>query len=155
MPKVLEIMMEGNPVLRRISKMCRLMRFQNRNIQELIDDMLETCRRTTAVGLAAPQVNQSLQIAVIVSKRPVAAYPDAPIVDPFPVINPIVIAASDEIVTGWEGCMSVKNERGYPRGMMERRKSIDVEFHDRHGVKQTMKLVGFPARIFQHEFDHL
>ena len=119
-------------------------------IQRLIDDLIETVRAVNGVGIAAPQVNESYQIFIVASS-PNPRYPDAPKMEPIAVINPKIISRSDEMVDGWEGCLSIPGIRG----LVSRHKSIAVEYTDRDGHEKTDELSDFIARIFQHEYDHL
>jgi peptide deformylase len=66
-------------------------------------------------------------------------------------INPQIIAHSDVVVPGWEGCLSVPGIRG----LVPRYQMIEIAYHDRYGQLQKLELTDFVARIFQHEYDHL
>jgi peptide deformylase len=115
----------------------------------LIDDLLTTLRSANGVGIAAPQVNESLQIMVIAS-RPTPRYPNAPEMEPIALINPKIIDRSSQMEKGWEGCLSVPQYRGF----VPRHQSITVEYTDRNGTKIQVTFTDFVARIFQHEYDH-
>lgn len=122
-------------------------------LQSLIDDMIETMRDANGVGLAAPQIGKSLQLAVI---ETLADYDDdgEPIPDTrelFVIINPRITWESRKKVTGIEGCLSVL---GY-LGEVERHQAIRVQAYDREGRRRVYRLKGWDARIFQHEIDHL
>ena len=123
--------------------------FKNPLLQTLIDDLLTTLRSANGVGIAAPQVNESLQIMIIAS-RPTPRYPDAPEMEPIALINPKIIGRSSEMEKGWEGCLSVPQYRGF----VPRHQSITVEYTDRTGTKIEATFTDFVARIFQHEYDH-
>ena len=134
------------PILRR--KAHKVTDF-GKDTQKLVDDMIETMRDEPGVGLAAPQVNVSLQLIVI-------EYPeDDTVEDPEPKIfviaNPKIVARSEETVMGIEGCLSVPNLFGE----VERSQEIVVQSLNRHGKKQKIHVKGWLARIFQHEMDHL
>ncbi len=124
--------------------------FNNPLLQTLIDDLLTTLRSANGVGIAAPQVNESLQIMIIAS-RPTPRYPDAPEMEPIALINPKIIDRSSEMEKGWEGCLSVPQYRGF----VPRHQSITVEYTDRTGAIVQTLFTDFVARIFQHEYDHL
>ena len=101
----------GNPILRQVAKEVSLSELKSPAIQKLIDDMVETMHEYDGVGLAAPQVHESLQIAVIEvhnSKR----YPGTPNVPLLILVNPVFLSKSDETADGWEGCLSVEGFRG-------------------------------------------
>ncbi|MBI3994869.1 MAG: peptide deformylase [Nitrospirae bacterium] len=140
----------GNPVLRQIAKEVPLAELKSPSIQKLIDDMVETMHEYDGVGLAAPQVHESKQIAVLEvhnSKR----YPWAPNVPLLILVNPVFLSKSDETIEGWEGCLSVE---GF-RGKATRSKKVTVRFLDRKGREQRVEAEGFPAVVIQHELDHL
>jgi peptide deformylase len=138
----------GNPALREIAQPIADVR--DRQIQKLIDDMLVTLKDSKGVGLAAPQVGQPIQL-IIIASHPNERYPNAPQMEPTAMINPKIMAHSQETEKGWEGCLSVP----MIRGLVPRYREIEVEYLDRQGDRQVTKLTDFVARIFQHEFDHL
>ena len=147
-----EIVFLPEPVLRRKAK--PVTKF-DKELQALIDDMIETMREAPGVGLAAPQVNISQQLAVIeyAEDDEEEENEDAP---PKPkklyvIINPEIIKASEEKVTGVEGCLSIPGMLGE----VERHESIQVKALNRHGNPVKLKVDGWTARIFQHEIDHL
>jgi peptide deformylase len=102
------------------------------------------------VGIAAPQVGHSLRIFILASK-PNNRYPNAPTMEPTAIINPIVHSFSVEMEDGWEGCLSVPGIRG----IVSRHKSLTASFTNRFGRPEEIECVGFVARVFQHELDHL
>jgi len=138
----------GNPKLREIAQ--PIADVGDREIQQLIDEMLATLKDSKGVGLAAPQIGRSLQL-VIVASHPNQRYPNAPQMEPTAMINPQIIGHSVETEKGWEGCLSVP----MLRGLVPRYREVEVEYTDRQGDRQTAKLTNFVARIFQHEYDHL
>lgn len=146
--KKLTIHQLGNPVLRDQAQ--PIANISNREIQQLIDEMLVTLKESKGVGLAAPQVGRSLQL-IIIASHPNERYPNAPQMEPLPMINPKIISYSVETEKGWEGCLSVP----MIRGLVPRYREIEVEYLDRFGDRQVTKLIDFVARIFQHEYDHL
>ena len=122
-------------------------------LQHLIDNMIETLRETNGVGLAAPQVGQPIQLAVILT-LPEEDDEGNEIEDTrelFVIINPEIFWRSKETTKGIEGCLSIP---GYV-GEVERHESIRVRGQDRHGRKLRLRLYDWTARIFQHEIDHL
>jgi peptide deformylase len=123
------------------------------DLQRLIDDMIETLHQANGVGLAAPQVGQPLQLAVILT-LPEEDDEGNEIEDTrelFVVINPEIFWRSKETTKGIEGCLSIP---GY-LGEVERHESVRVRGLDRHGRKLRLRLYDWTARIFQHEIDHL
>ena len=138
----------GDPVLRQIAQ--PVVAVDDGAVQQLIDQLLATVRTANGVGIAAPQLGHSLRILVIAS-RPNLRYPHAPLMEPTVLINPRLVAASDEMEMGWEGCLSVPGVRG----QVPRHQTVEVEYCDRHGQPHRQIWEGFVARIFQHEADHL
>ncbi|MGK7933595.1 MAG: peptide deformylase [Microcystaceae cyanobacterium] len=145
---LLTIAQLGEPILRDVAK--SIDNIQEDELQTLIDHLLLTCHQSEGVGIAAPQVSHSLRLFIIAS-RPNSRYPNAPLMSPTAMINPKIIAHNQEKVKGWEGCLSVPNQRG----LVPRYTEITVEYCDRYGQPQQQILTDFVARIFQHELDHL
>lgn len=102
------------------------------------------------VGIAAPQIGVGLQMLIIAS-RPNARYPRAPQMSPLLLLNPRPLHYSGCETDEWEGCLSVPGLRGRVR----RPEAVEIQYSDLSGQCQTLALSGFPARIFQHEYDHL
>jgi len=145
---ILKVAVLGNPVLRVLAEPVR--NIQAPEVQRLIDDMIETMREYRGVGLAAPQVHRSLQIAVIEEEK----NPDAPKEASRPltvVINPRIVPLTDQMEEDWEGCLSIPELRG----KVHRFKEIEVEAQDRRGKPLHLKASEFFARVIQHEHDHL
>ena len=137
----------GDPILR---KKAQSIVFVNPFIKKLIKEMFFTMRRVGGVGLAAPQINQPLQLAVIEIKKNKIRPHVRPLL-PTVIINPRIITHSKEVFSDWEGCLSFPNVRGF----VPRYKEIEVGYLDEFGKDRILKLDGFQARVFQHEIDHL
>ncbi len=143
-----------DPILRRKAK--PITKFDT-NLQKLIDDMIETMREAPGVGLAAPQIGLSQQLAVIEYAEEDENDDDETEKKPakpkklFVIINPEIIKASEETVVGVEGCLSLPGIVGE----VERHESVQVKALNRHGKPVKIKADGWLARIFQHEIDHL
>ena len=148
MSQAMPIIELGNPVLRQSAK--KVENIGDRQIQQLIDNLIATANQANGVGIAAPQVAQSSQI-LIVASHPNARYPHAPEMEPTAIINPQNVSHSEEIVKGWEGCLSVP----VIRGLVPRYQAIEVTYIDRNGLSHKQYFTDFVARIFQHEIDHL
>ena len=112
--------------------------------------MLATTGYSNGVGLAAPQVFAPLRMLVIAS-RPNPRYPSAPDMPPTVLVNPELLWSSDEKEYGWEGCLSIPGVRG----RVARHLKVGVRYLTLEGELREVEFDGFPARIFQHEFDHL
>ncbi len=147
MSEKLAIVQLGNPILRRKALFVEDIRCET--IQKLIDDLLITVADANGVGIAAPQVAVGYRVFIVAS-RPNLRYPHAPLMEPTAMINPRIVAYSEEIVKDWEGCLSIPGIRG----LVPRYKTIEVEYTDRYGKLQNQELTDFVARIFQHEYDH-
>jgi peptide deformylase len=119
-------------------------------LQPLIDDLLVTMDDADGVGIAAPQVHESLALFIVAS-RPNLRYPHAPAMEPLVMMNPEIVHASPEMETGWEGCLSVPGLRG----PVPRSREVTVRWLDRHGAPHEETFSGFVARIVQHEYDHI
>lgn len=105
---------------------------------------------SNGVGIAAPQLGASRQV-IIVASRPTARYPKAPDMAPVAMVNPRFRIVDDNVVKDWEGCLSVPGIRA----LVPRYRSVRVDYQDAHGRPGRMILEDFPARVFQHEYDHL
>jgi peptide deformylase len=138
----------GDPILTQVAE--PVTEFKTPALQDLIEGMLATLKEAQGVGLAAPQVGSLLQV-LIVASRPDPRYPEAPQMQPLVMVNPRLLACSSEQVLGWEGCLSVPN----CRGLVARAREVEVEYYTPEGVQQRVVWQDFPARIFQHEYDHL
>jgi peptide deformylase len=148
MPVLRQIAQLGHPALRAPN---RGLSFPlGRSVEALIADMFATLEESGGVGLAAPQVHENARI-VIVASRPTARYPAAPLMEPTLMINPALLWESAEREEGWEGCLSIPGLRG----RLARASAVRVEFAAIDGAVRTLELTGFPARVFQHEHDHL
>jgi len=144
------------PVLRRKARMVTTF---DKNLQSLIDDMIETMREAPGVGLAAPQVGLSDRL-IVVEYAEEEDEEGADQVDGerktkpkklFVLINPEIVKVSEETLLGVEGCLSIPNIVGE----VERHTAVHVKGLNRHGKPVKVKADGWLARIFQHEIDHL
>lgn len=120
----------------------------DKTLQTLIDDMFETMRDAPGVGLAAPQIGESLRVVVV-------EYTDDERENARPkkyvLVNPEIVRESEETVTDLEGCLSVPGLAGE----VERFEAVTVQAKNRFGKPIKLKASGWLARIFQHEIDHL
>lgn len=148
MTEILQIAQLGNPILRQQAQ--NIENVRDERIQKLIDNLISTVAQANGVGIAAPQVAQSYRLFIVAS-RPNPRYPNAPEMEPTAILNPRIIDHSDEVVKGWEGCLSIPGIRG----LVPRYRAIEVEYTSRNGKLQRREFTDFVARIFQHENDHL
>lgn len=157
---LLPIVHAGEPVLRQQARALSPQEIRSKEIQKLIEHMRETMREAPGVGLAAPQIGLSLQLAVIedrkqyhkeITPEQLALRERRPV--PFHVVvNPrIRIVEEDRIAEFFEGCLSLP---GY-FALVPRSRSVRVECLDQRGNPKTIEASGWYARILQHEIDHL
>jgi peptide deformylase len=140
----------GHPILRMLAEPVSLESIRAPQIQQLIDDLVETMLEYDGAGLAAPQVHVSQQIAVFqVEGNP--RYPDAESIPLTVLINPRITPLTEEIVEDWEGCLSLPDLRG----KVPRHTRVRVEAYDRAGTPLDYVAQDFHARVVQHECDHL
>lgn len=119
-------------------------------IRRIITDMQNTLAGTQGVGIAAPQISESKRI-MIVASRPTPRYPCAPRMEPTVMINPAFEVLSEHKEKDWEGCLSIPGIRA----LVPRYREIMIRYTDQQGERVELKLDGFVARVFQHEYDHL
>jgi peptide deformylase len=147
---ILKVTRLGHPVLRKVTETVSQSELESPALQKFIDDMIETMKEYDGVGLAADQVHESKQIAVLeVADNP--RYPEKPQVPLTVLVNPTITPLSKDIEEDWEGCLSIPDLRG----MVPRYKSVRVQALDREGKEIDFVANEFHARVIQHEFDHL
>ena len=148
----LEIARLGNPVLRQTAQPVDLKELSDpdSDLQILIEDMVETMRTGDGVGLAAPQVSQSLQIVILECKEN-ERYPEAQVIPLTVLVNPVITHYSEETAMGWESCLSLIDFRGLVRRSTE----VTMEALNRKGEKTVIEATDFLAVVLQHETDHL
>ncbi|MCY1068910.1 peptide deformylase [Nannocystis sp. RBIL2] len=154
-----DIVQAGDPVLRSRAAELAVERIPTPEIQELVDRMIATMRAAPGVGLAAPQLGVPLRILVLEDRAELMArLTPAELRErervELPVhvfINPVLRPIGDDRRTFFEGCLSV---HGYT-ALVERHAEVEVTGLDRRGQPQTLRVRGWPARILQHEVDHL
>ena len=117
-------------------------------LQQLIEDMIDTLHEESGAGLAAPQLNVSKQVILVEfgSEEDEEIPPKL-----YVTINPKITRFSQQMVTGAEGCLSIPGLMGE----VDRSEEVVVEGQDRNGEPLKMSLQGWAARIFQHEIDHI
>jgi len=143
---ILKVARMGHPVLRERAQPLDKAMLRNPLVQKLIDDMFDTMHEYNGVGLAAPQVHEGLRIFVGLLDE--STKDDA---EPIALINPEITPLSEDKVDGREGCLSIPEIYG----LVPRYTAIAVKALDRAGKPIELQLKDFPARIAQHEHDHL
>jgi peptide deformylase len=148
---VREIVEIGDPVLRERAREVSPEDLRSREIQALIHDLIDTRRAANGAGLAAPQVGESVRIAVAEVDGANPRYPYKPPIPLTVIVNPVLEPLGTETVEINEGCLSVPNLRG----IVERHVEIRLRYLDRHGEPHEEIKRGLTAGTFQHEVDHL
>jgi len=113
-------------------------------VRRLLDDMVETMYDAPGIGLAAPQVNVSERLIVMD-----CGADDAP--ELYKMINPEIVARSDDTAILEEGCLSIPKQTAE----VKRPAIVDVRYTDIEGAEKTLRSEGLLAACVQHEIDHL
>jgi len=155
----LKIIQVGDPVLRQTARALTPEEILSDETQRLVRDMQETMYDAPGVGLAAPQVGVSLQLAVIedredllktLTPQELQEKERRPV--PFHVlINPKIVQMGNDSVDFYEGCLSLA---GFS-AVVPRAPAVRVEYFDGRGELRRIEATGWYARILQHEIDHL
>jgi peptide deformylase len=147
---ILKVARMGHPVLRAKARPLEKADLKSAAVQKLIDDMIDTMVEYHGVGLAAPQVHEGLRIFVASLDVEDDETRDS---DPEPIalINPEITVVGSDVVEDWEGCLSIPDVRG----RVPRAREIRLRALDRNGGRLELKAHDFPARVMQHETDHL
>ncbi len=145
-----EICLMGNPILRTTAEKIDMSELNTPEFKALLEDMFDSMKASGGIGIAAPQIGISKQLALI-ELNGVNRYNEFIDLPLTAFINP-VIEILDEATQGyWEGCLSVPGLRGF----VERPRHIKVSFVNQHGEDQSLEAEGFLATVIQHELDHL
>jgi len=141
---ILKVSRLGHPVLRQKTRAVERNEIKDPRFQKFLDDMVETMHEYNGVGLAGPQVHEGVRVFVAMLDSGEDAEPSI-------IINPTIAPADDRIIEGWEGCLSIPDLRG----LVPRARKIVVKALDRQGRALEIEAEDFPARVIQHETDHL
>ena len=144
---ILKVARMGHPVLRAKARPLERSEMRSAVIQKLIDDMIDTMAEYHGAGLAAPQVHEGVRLFVAA----LDADDDEEESEPMALINPEITVVGAEVVEDWEGCLSIPDIRG----RVPRAREIKVRAFDRTGTRIELDAHDFPARVIQHETDHL
>src|SRR4051812_10215597 len=152
---ILKVARMGHPVLRARAKPLDPADIKSPRVQQLIDDMFETMNEYQGVGLAAPQVHESLRLFVAGFARTDEERDEKDDemeqVPLMALINPEITRVGDATAEDWEGCLSIPDIRG----KVPRARQIVVRALDRRGRRIELRASNFTARVIQHETDHL
>jgi peptide deformylase len=146
---ILKVARMGHPVLRAKARLLDKSDLKSAAVQQLIDDMIETMAEYHGVGLAAPQVHEGLRIFVAslnVDDEGADSDPET-----IALINPEITVVGNDVVEDWEGCLSIPDVRG----RVPRARELRLRAMDRNGGRLELVAHDFPARVIQHETDHL
>jgi peptide deformylase len=143
---ILKVARMGHPVLREKARTVDKSELKTPAVQQFIDSMIDTMYEYAGVGLAAPQVHESLRVFVAMLDPEGRGEGDAVVF-----VNPEISVQGDQTVEGWEGCLSIPDIRG----RVPRAQHVVVTALDRQGKRFELELKDFAARVVQHEADHL
>lgn len=141
----------GHPILRKRAVPIESNDILRMPVQNLISDLFDSMKEYGGIGLAAPQVHESLQIAVIEFTTDNDRYPNMGAQGPLVLINPTIEVLDPILQEFWEGCLSVPELRG----KVARPRKIRVSYLSEKAQARTIEPEGFLATVFQHELDHL
>lgn len=149
---VRKIIRMGHPTLRRVARPLTDAEIGSPAIATLVADMVDTLHDYGGIGLAAPQIDESVRLAIIEIPGGPSRYGEIP---PMPLtvfVNPVIEVLDPRRTAGyWEGCLSVPGLRGW----VERSQHVRVRYTTLALERRSIELDGFLATVFQHEFDHL
>lgn len=139
---ILRVAQMGHPVLRQVAEAVDPKAIRTSVFQQFCDDLVDTMHEYDGVGLAAPQVHESVRVVVaeIVEDE-----------EPVVLVNPVITVLGSGTRRTWEGCLSVEGMRG----LVERPDHIRLQAYGRDGKRIDRELHGFRAVVVQHECDHL
>lgn len=140
MSKILNILIDPDPILRKESAPLDPDKLKESEMQEFCRNLTSTMKEKDGVGLAAPQVGKNIRVIVItIDGKPAC------------LINPQITKKSWARAWDEEGCLSVPGKYG----QVERHKKVNCSYLTPGGKKKQIKAQDFTARIIQHEIDHL
>lgn len=150
---ILKVARLGHPVLRARALPIPPSEIASPRIQQLVDDMFETMREYGGIGLAGPQVHEPVRVFVA-GLRAAPVGPELTDDEDMPLmalVNPEIELVGVPVDAGWEGCLSIPDIRG----LVPRAAEVRVRAFDRTGKPIEFAARGLPARVIQHEHDHL
>lgn len=148
---VRRIIKMGHPHLRHVAEPVPRELITSQTLTDLIDDMVDTLHDYGGIGLAAPQIDVPLRLAIVEIPGGPSRYGDIEAMPLTTFINPIIEVIDPTTAGYWEGCLSVPGLRGF----VERPQHVQIRYTTIAGEDAELVLEGFWATVFQHEFDHL
>ena len=146
-----EILKLGNPILRQPARELSKEEILSSEIQGLIPKMWDVMKNAGGIGLAAPQIGISIQLAVIKLESDSERYDNLENSEEFVIFNPKLEVIDEQKQGFWEGCLSVPGLRGY----VERPRKLKIKYLNENAVEKEVVVEDFLATVFQHELDHL
>jgi len=141
----------GHPHLRQVAQPVSAELIGSDTLARLLDDMVDTLHDYGGIGLAAPQIDVPLRVAIIEIPGGPSRYGEIEALPLTAFINPTVEVVDPAVAGYWEGCLSVPGLRGF----VERPQHVRIRYTTTEGKQAQLELQGFWATVFQHEFDHL
>ncbi|MBN8870155.1 MAG: peptide deformylase [Solirubrobacterales bacterium] len=148
---VREITVVGNPILREPTRPVDPEELAGPEVQQLIDDLIDTRRAANGAGIAANQIGSDLRVAIAEVDGVNPRYPYKPPIPRMVMVNPVIEPIGAEMVEINEGCLSVPDLRGNVMRHVE----VRIQYLDREGVEHDEVKRGLTAGTIQHEIDHL
>lgn len=148
---VRKIIRMGHPTLRRKARPLEASELGTTELASLVADMRDTLADYGGIGLAAPQVDEPVRLAIIEIAGGATRYGELAGMPLTVFVNPVITVLDETRAGFWEGCLSVPGLRGF----VSRPQHVRVDYLDLDGNAQGLELRGFHATVFQHEFDHL
>ena len=145
------VLQMGHPLLREVARPLGRDAIGSEPVGRLIADMVDTLHDYGGIGLAAPQIGESVRLAIIEIPGGPSRYGE---LAPMPLtvfINPVIEVLDPATRGYWEGCLSVAGLRGF----VERPQHVKIRYTSERGEARALELHDFFATVFQHEFDHL
>jgi peptide deformylase len=146
-----DIIRMGHPTLRQRARDLTDAELKDPDLAELVTDMVDTLHHAGGIGLAAPQIDVPVRLAIVEIPGGASRYGEIPAMPLTVFANPRIEVVNPATAGYWEGCLSVPGLRGW----VERPQHIRVRAAGLDGKPIDMELTGFLATVFQHEFDHL
>lgn len=141
----------GNPILRQEAAKLSKEEILSEQTQSLIQDMNDTMKQLGGIGIAAPQIGVSKQVAIIDVEDDNPRYPEQKSSERYIIFNPEIEVVTQELQGFWEGCLSVPGLRGF----VKRPKQVRIKYLDQNANEQVLEVNDFLSTVFQHELDHL
>ena len=148
---VRKVIRMGHPALRQRARPVDEADIGTDAMHRLVADMIDTLHDYGGIGLAAPQINEGIRLAIVEIPGGTSRYGELAARPLTICVNPKIEVVDPELAGYWEGCLSVPGLRGF----VTRPQHIRVHYTNLKRERETLVAQGFLATVFQHEFDHL